>query len=136
MNKQEFLESMTYLGLAYGKDYTEEEIKQHYDFLKDYNDITFTEAVKKLIKTSKFLPKISDLIEACESSKQQIKFEVIEYMNSVGYFKDIKEYEKTNLFLEKGIIPSWLQEDFKKYYKMMVNNKIAHNKQQLLNDIN
>lgn len=131
MTEQEFLESMTYLGLAYGKQYTQEEIKQHYDFLKDYNDTTFITAIKNIIKTSKFLPKITDLIEACESAKTHTRFDVIEYMNKVGYFKNPNEYEKATLFMERGVVPSWLQEDINKYYKDMLSNRLE-NKQQAL----
>lgn len=132
MTEQEFLESMTYLGLAYGKQYTQEEIKQHYDFLKDYNDATFINAIKNLIKTSKFLPKITDLIEACENAKTQTRFDVIEYMNKVGYFKSPNEYEKATLFMERGVVPSWLQEDINKYYKDMLSNRLEHKQQALI----
>lgn len=132
MTEQEFLESMTYLGLAYGKQYTQEEIKQHYDFLKDYNDITFINAIKNIIKTSKFLPKITDLIEACEGSKTQTRFDVIEYMNKVGYFKTPNEYEKAILFMERGVVPSWLQKDINKYYKDMLSNRLEHKEQLLI----
>ena len=132
MTEQEFLESMTYLGLAYGKQYTQEEIKQHYDFLKDYKDITFITAIKNLIKTSKFLPKITELIGACENAKSLVRFDVLEYMNKIGYFKDPSEYQKASLFMERGIVPSWLQEDINKYYKMMISNRLEHKEQMLI----
>lgn len=126
MTEQEFLESMTYLGLAFNKTYTQEEIKQHYDFLKEYNDTTFTTAIKNLIRTSKFLPKITDLIEACESAKTVVRNDVLEYMKQIEYFKDPNEYQKASLFMERGIVPNWLQEDINKYYKQMVSNRLDH----------
>ena len=117
MSEQEFIESMTYLGLAFNKTYTQEEIKQHYDFLKEYNDTIFTTAIKNIIKTSKFLPKINELIEACENAKSVIRFDVLEYMKQIGYFKDPSEYVKASHFMESGIVPSWLQNDINNYYK-------------------
>lgn len=132
MSEQEFIESMTYLGLAFNKTYTQEEIKQHYDFLKEYNDTTFTTAIKNIIKTSKFLPKITDLIEACESAKSVIRFDVLEYMNNAGYFKDPIEYQKASYFMERGIVPSWLQDDINNYYKQMVSNRLEHKDQILI----
>ena len=35
MKQEEFVKGLTYLGLAYGKEYTQIETKQIYDFLKE-----------------------------------------------------------------------------------------------------
>lgn len=126
MTEIELTKGLTYLGTAYGKEYTKIELEQHYDFLKNYSYETFIAAIKSVIRTSKFLPKITELLEECENCKEQIKIDVIEFMRSQGYFKDIKEYEKTMMWYEKGIIPSWLKEDMNKYYKLMQSVKIEH----------
>ena len=104
---EEFIKNMTYLGLAYDKQYTQEEIKLYYDFLKDFNDDVIVKAIKEIIKTSKYIPKVTELVEKCESIREEIRFEVLEYMNNVGYFKDTREYQKASLFLEKNVIPYW-----------------------------
>lgn len=132
MSEQEIVKGLTYLGMAYGKEFTKQECEQHYDFLKEYNYETFVTAIKNIIRTSKFLPKITDLLEACEECKTTMKFDVIEYMNKAGYFKDIKEYEKATSFMEKGIVPSWLQSDMNKYYKQMISNRLEHKEQKLI----
>lgn len=126
MTEQELIKGLAYLGMAYGKEYSKMECEQHYDFLKEYSYETFVTAIKNIIKTSTFIPKISDLINACESAKTTTRFDVIEYMYKVGYFKHPKEYEKTTLFMEKGIVPKWLQDDINKYYKQMINNRLEH----------
>lgn len=126
MTEQELIKGLAYLGMAYGKEYSKTECEQHYDFLKEYSYETFVTAVKNVIRTSTFIPKISDLINACESAKTATRFDVIEYMNKVGYFKHSKEYDKTILFMEKGIVPEWLQNDINKYYKQMVSNRLDH----------
>ena len=126
MSEQELVKGLTYLGMAYGKEYSILECDQYYDFLREYSYETFVVAVKSIIKTSPFIPKISDLIKACESAKSTMRFDVIEYMNRDGYFKDVKEYDKANSFMERGIVPEWLQKDINKYYKQMVSNRLDH----------
>lgn len=133
MTKEEFVEDMTYLGLAYGKEYSQIEIQLHYDFLKDYSDETLMKAIKNIIKKSKFLPKITEIVEECDRCKEEIKFDVIEFMQSKGYFKIAAEYEKTVYFVKKNIVPQWLQEDINKYYKMMKQEEtLLENKSNLL----
>lgn len=123
MKKDEFIESMTYLGLAFNKTFTKNELILHYDFLKEYDDEVFTKAVKNIIRKSKFLPKINELIEECEIVKEEAKFNILEIMKNDGYFKDIKEYEKATNFLKSGIIPSWFINDMNNYR----NSQLANN---------
>lgn len=132
MSEKEFADSMAYLGMAYGKEYTKQELIVHYDFLKEFSDETLIKAIKNIIKKSKFLPKINELVEECEKCKEQLRFEVLDYMNQQGYFKHPREYEKASLFMERGIVPEWLQNDINKYYKMMVNNRLEHKEQLLI----
>ena len=132
MKKEELVKGLAYLGSAFNKEYTQLECEQHYDFLQGYSYQTFVTAIKNIIRTNKFLPKISELIEACEGAKSQVKFEVLEYMNNVGYFKDHSEYDKTTTFMERGIIPEWLQEDINTYYKQMISNRLEHQEQKLI----
>lgn len=42
--------------------------------------------------------------------------QVIEYMNKHGYFKCDEEYQKSLRWVEKGIIPEFMQQDYE-YYK-------------------
>lgn len=131
MTKEEFINDMTYLSLAFNKEYTHLEIEQHYDFLKDYNDLIFMNAIKKIIKTSKFLPKINELIEACESCAANTKFEILDIMQKDNYFKSSLEVDKATNWLERGTIPEWFQNDMKIYYKKMKQEHLEH-KQNLL----
>ena len=122
MGKDEFIESMTYLGLAFNKTFTKNELILHYDFLKEYDDEVFTKAVKNIIRKSKFLPKINELIEECEIVKEEAKFNILEIMKNDGYFKDIKEYEKATNFLKSGIIPAWFANDMNNYRNSQLTN--------------
>ena len=37
MEKEQFVKCMTYLGIAYNKEYSKFEVEQHYEFLKEYS---------------------------------------------------------------------------------------------------
>lgn len=131
MNKLEFTESMAYLGLAYGKAYTQAELEQAYDFLSDYSDHVFTQTVKRIIRKYKFLPKITEIISECEKTKNTTQYEVVEFMLRSGYFKSPLEYEKTVKFLNRNTVPAWLLEDLRKYARLMKQEQISF-KQQLI----
>ena len=145
MKQEEFVKGLTYLGLAYGKEYTQIETKQIYDFLKEYNYETFTKAIKNIIRTSKFVPKIADLIEECERCKTTNRTEVIKYMWNSGYFKlsyrpehqlsdehAMRNYNKVIMWLERDLLPDWLQEDINYYYKLMKQEKLTGSSKVLL----
>lgn len=150
MKQEEFVKGLTYLGLAYGKEFTQLETQQMYDFLKEYNYDTFTKAVKNIIRSSKFIPKIADLIEECENCKSSVRVEVIDYMRESGYFKlgfirsngeqvilsdehAARNYLKARTFLQRGIVPDWLQADMNEYYTRMKQEKLTASQHQLLN---
>lgn len=126
MKQEELLKGLTYLGTAYGKEYSKMECELHYDFLKDYSYKTFVTAIKNLIKKSKFLPKITELLEECENCKEKTNFGILEFMKTQGYFKNGTEYDKAIRFLERNIIPNWFAEDMKKYYEMMKQGALEY----------
>lgn len=128
----ECTKGLKYLGIFYNKEYTQEECQVYYDFLQKYNYDVFRSAVTKIIETSKYLPKVADIIEACEKQKHNNQFEIIEYMKEKGYFKSPLEYDKTIHFLNEGIIPEWFKEHMKKYYDMLLKEKSGN----LLQDSN
>lgn len=131
MEKIELVKGLTYLGIATGKEYTEQECEIFYDFLKNYDYQTFIKAIKNRILKSSFAPKINELIEECNLCKQEIEAKTIEYMNSKGYFKTIEEYEKALFFLKSGVIPKWLKDDMYNYYPK-INNRIEERSKILL----
>ena len=124
MEKVEFVKGMSYLGVAIGKEYTQEECDVFYDFLKDYNYKIFVQAIKNRIKRSSFPPKINELIEECNLCNSDFKFEIIEFMKESGYFKATSEYDKAMMFVKRGIVPQWLKQDINEYYKRMNQKQI------------
>lgn len=126
MNEKEFSVNMTYLGLAYGKEYTPQELSVYYDFLKEFSDDVLTNAIKNIIKSSNFPPKISELVEECKKLKSKTKYDVLDFMNKKGYFAAPTEYEKAIRYLEINVIPDWFKADMKEYYKMMKQESLSH----------
>lgn len=127
MTKEECIKGLKYLSLAYGTDgFTPEESGIYYEFLQEYSYDTFRAAVKNIIRKSKFLPKITELLEECNNYKEKSKYKVLELMQSNGYFKADSEYDKATKYLDTGIMPEWFREDLNKYYKMMKQETLEH----------
>lgn len=144
MKQEEFVKGLTYLGLAYGKEYNQMETKQIYEFLKEYNYETFTKAINSIIRSSKFVPKIADLIEACEENKSSQRIEVVKYMKDIGYFKyspygeitdehASRNFQKALMFLERNNVPDWLQDDINYFYNKMKQERLTATTNNLLN---
>lgn len=131
MTEKEFAESIGYLGLAYGKEFTQQELMLYYDFLKEYSDKTLIIAIKNIIRKSKFLPKITEILEECEKYKEQMVFGILDHMSQKGYFKAPIEYEKATLFMERGCVPEWLQRDINEYYRL-INQATLEQKETLM----
>lgn len=132
MTKEQFKDSMAYLGLAYDKKYTANELELHYDFLKEYSDETFMKAIKTIIRESRFLPKVNELVEMCDKYKERSRFEILDYMNERGYFKTPNELDKAIRFLETGVVPEWFKNDMNEYYKMMRQGALEYQNTKLL----
>lgn len=62
MEKLELVKGLKYLGIAYGKEFDEEECQVYYDFLKNYSMNIFSTAIKNLIPKSKFIPKLNEIM--------------------------------------------------------------------------
>ena len=123
MTQAELVKGLTYLGTAYGKTFTKIECEQHYDFLGEYDYRVFIQVIKSLIRTTKFLPKISELIEECDKQKEQNAIRVLGFMESNGYFKEMGEYGKAVYWIQTGLAPEWLKRDMASNYRLMIEQK-------------
>lgn len=95
-------------------------------------------AIDEIIRTSKFMPSIAEILEKCDSQVKTYSYDILKIMLEDGYFKRgvygeldnihaTRNYEKATMWLSKGIIPEWLLEDMKKYgYK---TNKLLPDKE-------
>lgn len=69
MNKQDFLEGMTILGIAYDKEFTEEQVSVWYQMLGNYTKQEFKSAIQELIKTEEYLPSIAKITKTIAKTK-------------------------------------------------------------------
>ena len=143
MRIDELVKGLNFLGLAYGKEYSQMEAQQIYEFVKEYSYDTFIKATKDIIRTSNFLPRIADLIETCEKYKNSANKEVIDYMQSVGYFKyspygeitdekASRNYDKAINFILTNNIPDWFQEDLDYYINQMHQLRLEDKQNKLI----
>lgn len=130
MNKKDITKFILVLKTAYPysfKDMSEEDTENLVDLycemLCKYNSETLEAVAKEIVKTRKFMPSISEIIDLCKEKKVYKRNEIIELMIKDGYFKSPREIEKVYMWIDEGIIPSWLQEDMKKYYNKGLENK-------------
>ena len=130
MNRKDITRFIMILKTAYPysyKDMNEEEIENliglYQEMLSNYNSETLDVVAKEIIKTKKYLPSISEIIEMCEEKKVCKRNEIIELMIKDNYFKSPQEIEKVYMWIGEGIIPNWLKEDMKKYYNKLIENK-------------
>lgn len=116
------------------KESTKEEItalsRIYQEHLNCYNEKTLANVAKKIIATKKFMPSISEIIEACEKEKEFMRNEILELMKADGYFKkgdygeldhaqEERNYTKALMWAERNLLPSWLKEDMK-YYQLKI----------------
>lgn len=69
MTKQDFLEGMTILGVAYDKEFTEEQVSVWYQMLGNYTKQEFKSAIQELIKTEEYLPSIAKITKTIAKTK-------------------------------------------------------------------
>lgn len=72
MTPQEFTKSMTVLGLAYNKEFTQEQVEVWYRFFKDTDDKDFRKALSRIIETSKFIPSIAEIKQEIAALKTPV----------------------------------------------------------------
>lgn len=93
------------------------------EMLGNYNEQTLDKVAKEIIKTKKYMPSISEIIELCDECKVHVQNEIVEYMIQEGYFKSPREIDKIYMWMEEGIIPEWFRKDMMKYYNKMIGTK-------------
>ena len=61
MSKEDFLEGITLLGVAYDKEFTQEQVEVWYSMLGGYTKEQLRTAIKELIKTETYMPTIAHI---------------------------------------------------------------------------
>ena len=126
MTKLEFVKGMKQLASYYLKEINEEVLRAWYPFFEEIPADTFFETIKTIAINNKFFPNINEIIERCEQQRTHHNNKIIDILRDNGYFKygvmgeldinqQILNYEKAQMWVERGTIPSFLLEEMKKY---------------------
>ena len=86
------------------------------------------------------MPNASELYDKCSSLNKNNLMNIVNYMYQDGYFhrgverlsdeQALRNLDKTVMWLEKGIIPSFLKEDMQEYMKKYKQSQI-HDQERL-----
>lgn len=123
MNEIEFLKGMKILQSSYRQDFSEDDIKIWYMQFNNIPANIFYNAITDIIRTSRYMPSISDILNKCEEVQEKKRFTILEFMKSQNYFKTSQEYDKATQWLNTNIIPGWFKQDMKKYQQLKIENK-------------
>lgn len=135
MTQLKFIKEMKVLSLSYRKDIDSLTISTWYEYFKDISYDLFSNTIKTILTKAKFFPSKNELKEEYKNNEKMYFLSIAEKMKDNGYFKKgvygelsdeqaFRNYDKTLMFIEKGIIPNWLKEDMTTY---LSNNKLSTN---------
>lgn len=103
MDIAEFVEATSRVELCYGKEYTNEQRQIMYEELKDFDVDRYNFLISRVIRKSKYLPKIADIYQADSENpvvniKAQKEKVECNKCNSTGYIvcKKVIEGRKYN----------------------------------------
>lgn len=145
MTKEEFLKAMTFLGTAYNKEFTPDQVGVWYGFFETDNFDKFKGAIAALIPTSKFLPSIADLKSAmadhdlAELTADQAWDQVLTAIRKYGFYRseeamaslpELTQRAVKNLGGFQAICQSesgeWLRKDFASVYNSFNGDNVKH----------
>ena len=134
MTTLEFISGMKKLGSFYFKELTNEQISLWYEMFQDVSVDVFNQAIKEISRESKFMPNANELFNKCAQLNKNNLLDLVKFMYDDGYFhrgverlsdeQASRNLDKTMMWLEKGIIPSFLKEDMQEYMKKYKQSQI------------
>ena len=136
MTTLEFISGMKKLGSYYFKELTSEQISLWYEMFQDVSVDVFNQAIKEISKENKFMPNANELFNKCSQLNKNNLLDLVKFMYDDGYFhrgverlsdeQANRNLDKTMMWLEKGIIPSFLKADMQEYMKKYKQSQIQN----------
>ena len=136
MTTLEFISGMKKLGSYYFKELTSEQISLWYEMFQDVSVDVFNQAIKEISRENKFMPNANELFNKCSQLNKSNLLDLVKFMYDDGYFhrgverlsdeQANRNLDKTMMWLEKGIIPSFLKEDMQEYMKKYKQSQIQN----------
>lgn len=136
MKKLDFISGMKKLSSFYLKEFTNEQLSLWYEMFEEIPEDIFNQAIKEISKENKYMPNASELYDKCSFLNKNNLMNIANYMYQDGYFhrgvkrlsdeQALRNLDKTIMWLEKGIIPSFLKEDIQDYMKKYKQSQIQN----------
>lgn len=119
MTQSEFVEATSRLERYYDKEYSNEQLKIMYDFLKVWNKEKYIKAINYCLQNNKYLPKIADLTGANINiakvkEDKRINFVKCNRCNGEGFIKYFREVKNGNNIIKYEYIALCTCENAKK----------------------
>ena len=136
MTTLEFISGMKKLSSFYFKELTNDQISLWYEMFQDISVDVFNLAIKEISRENKFMPNANELFNKCSQLNKNNLLDLIKFMYDDGYFhrgverlsdeQARRNLDKTMMWLDKGIIPSFLKEDMQEYMKRYKQSQIQN----------
>jgi hypothetical protein len=102
MTKEQMLKGLKYLGVAYNKEFTQEQASVWFDMFKNDDYKIFNQAVKRLISTNQFMPSIAEIKkEMANISTPMLQLDaeaewetVLNAIRKYGYYQQEKAFNE------------------------------------------
>ena len=140
MTQLDFISGMKRLSSYYFKELTNDQLVIWYEMFKDVSIDDFNQALKEISRESQYMPNANILLEKCSQINIRNISRVVQFMYEDGYFhKGVerlsdeqanRNFDKTMMWIEKGIIPSFLEDDINSYLVKYKQSKLD-NKERL-----
>lgn len=140
MTQLDFISGMKRLSSYYFKELTNDQLVIWYEMFKDVSIDDFNQAIKEILRESQYMPNANILLEKCSQINIRNISQIVQFMYEDGYFHSgveklsdehaNKNFDKTMMWIEKGIIPSFLEEDINSYLVKYKQSKL-YNKERL-----
>ena len=137
MTQLDFISGMKRLSSYYFKELTNDQLVIWYEMFKDVSIDDFNQAIREISRKSQYMPNANILLEKCSQINIRNISQIVQFMYEDGYFhKGIEElsdehanrnFDKTMMWIEKGIIPSFLEDDINNYLVKYKQNRLDNN---------
>lgn len=125
MTQLDFISGMKRLSSYYFKELTNDHLAIWYEMFKDVSIDDFNQAIKEISRESQYMPNANILLEKCSQINIRNISQIVQFMYEDSYFHSGVEklsdehanrnFDKTMMWIEKGIIPSFLEDDINSY---------------------
>ena len=109
MGREEFVKAMTFLGLAYNKEFDQNTVAVWYTFFQKDSFEDFKQAITRLITKSRFMPSIADIrgeladLRDPQKTPEEAWDGVVKAISDYGYYRADKAMESLDPVSQQAV---------------------------------